>query len=156
MKGVKFTIPLPPVTKKNSQQIMINKATRRPFIVPSKAYTQYEKDASRFVPKGVTFDGPVNVRTVFYMPTRRRVDLTNLEEAAHDIFVKCGLLADDNRDVIAATDGSRVYCDKANPRTEVEIAPIVNYEAWQKQNAKDAANANAERWLAQMKRRDSK
>ena len=45
-------------------------------------------------------------------------------------MVTCGLLADDNRDIIAGTDGSRVYYDKENPRTEVEIAPIVNYDAW--------------------------
>lgn len=130
MKGVKFTIPLPPISKKNSQRILKNNATGRPFIAPSAQYKQYEKAAAWYIPKGVTFSEPANVRTVFYMPTRRRVDLTNLEEAAHDIFVKCGLLADDNRDVIAATDGSRVYYDKANPRTEVEIAPLPNYEKW--------------------------
>lgn len=130
MKGVKFTIPLPPISKKNSQRILKNNATGRPFIAPSAQYKEYERAAAWYIPKGVTFSEPVIVRTVFYMPTRRRVDLTNLEEAAHDIFVKCGLLADDNRDVIAATDGSRVYYDKANPRTEVEIAPLPNYEKW--------------------------
>jgi len=130
MKGVKFTIPLPPISKKNSQRILQNRATGRPFIAPSAQYKDYERAAAWYIPKGITYDGPVNVKTVFYMPTRRRVDLTNLEEAAHDIMVKCGLLADDNRDVIAATDGSRVYYDKDNPRTEVEIAPIINYDTW--------------------------
>lgn len=130
MKGVKFTIPLPPISKKNSQRILQNRATSRPFIAPSAKYKEYERAAAWYIPKAVTFSEPVNVRTVFYMPTRRRVDLTNLEEAAHDVMVTCGLLADDNRDVIAATDGSRVYYDKENPRTEVEIAPLPNYERW--------------------------
>lgn len=130
MKGIKFTIPLAPISKKNSQRILTNRATGRPFIAPSQQYKDYEAAAAWYIPKGVTFDEPVNVRTVFYMPTRRRVDLTNLEEAAHDIFVRCGLLADDNRDVIAATDGSRVYYDKQNPRTEVEISPLPGYETW--------------------------
>ena len=130
MKGVKFTIPLAPISKKNSQRILQNRSTGRPFIAPSAQYKQYERDAARFIPRGVTIRWPVNVKTVFYMPTRRRVDLVNLEEAAHDVMVTCGLLADDNRDVIAGTDGSRVYYDKENPRTEVEIAPVVNYDAW--------------------------
>lgn len=132
MKGIKFVIPLAPVTKKNSQQILINRATGRPFIAPSKAYKQYEAAAPWFIPKVDTINEPVNVRTVFYMPTMRRVDKTNLEEAAHDIFVKCGLLADDSRDVIAASDGTRVYYDKENPRTEVEITPMIGYETWKK------------------------
>lgn len=132
MKGIKFVIPLAPVTKKNSQQILINRATRRPFIAPSKAYKQYEAAAAWFIPKVETINEPVNVKTVFYMETKRRVDKTNLEEAAHDVFVHCGLLADDSRDVIAATDGSRVYYDKQNPRTEVEISPMIGYETWKK------------------------
>ena len=130
MKVVKFTIPLAPISKKNSQRILQNRSTGRPFIAPSAQYKQYERDAARFIPRGVTIRWPVNVKTVFYMPTRRRVDLVNLEEAAHDVMVTCGLLADDNRDIIAGTDGSRVYYDKANPRTEVEIAPVVNYDTW--------------------------
>lgn len=132
MKSIKFAILLEPISKKNSQQILKNRATGRRFIAPSKQYKDYEAAAAWFIPKGVTINEPVNVKTVFYMRTKRRVDKTNLEEAAHDIFVKCGLLADDNRDVIAATDGSRVYYDKQNPRTEVEITPMIGYETWKK------------------------
>ena len=40
---IKFTVPLTPVSKKNNQQIAINKATGRPFVVPSKKYREYEK-----------------------------------------------------------------------------------------------------------------
>lgn len=35
MAEIKYVIKLPPITKKNSQQIMTNKATGRPFIMPS-------------------------------------------------------------------------------------------------------------------------
>jgi Holliday junction resolvase RusA-like endonuclease len=67
------------------------------------------------------------------MPTRRKVDTANLNAAIHDILVKYGVLADDNRDVIASTDGTRTYYDKANPRAEVVIAPFTEeYEQWQK------------------------
>lgn len=122
---IKFTIKMPPVTKKNSQQILVNKATGRPFIMPSKQYKQYEKDAMYFIPKGrETIDYPVNVKCMFYMPTRRAVDLTNLEQAIDDIMVRAGLLKDDNSGVVAGHDGSRVLYDKENPRTEVEIEKI--------------------------------
>ena len=122
---ISFTIPLKPISKKNSQQILINRATGRPFIMPSKQYKQYEKDALQFIPKGwETIDQPVNVKCLFYMPTRRNVDLTNLLEAVDDIMVRAGLLKDDHSGIVAGHDGSRVLYDKENPRTEVEITII--------------------------------
>ena len=66
-------------------------------------------------------DYPVNVKCVFYMPTRRRVDLTNLLEAVDDVLVRSGVLADDHSGIVVSHDGSRVLYDKENPRTEVEI-----------------------------------
>lgn len=136
VNGLKFTIPLAPISKKNSQRIMINRATGKPFIMPSAQYKQYERDAAWFIPRlprGARITEPVNVKCLFYMPTRRLCDKTNLEESIHDILVKTGLLADDNRDIIAATDGSRVYYDKDNPRTEIEITPLCGYEQWKKE-----------------------
>lgn len=64
------------------------------------------------------------------MPTRRRVDLVNLQEALCDILVKYGVLKDDNRNIVATMDGSMVLYDKENPRTEVEIKKIENYQVW--------------------------
>ena len=118
---LKFTIPLPPISKKNSQRIMLNRATGKPFIMPSAKYKQYEAQAARHIPTGVHIKTPVNVRCLFYMPTRRKCDLTNLLEAVDDVLVKAGLLADDDYTVIESHDGSRVLYDKDNPRTEVYI-----------------------------------
>lgn len=120
---IKYTIELPPITKKNSQQILINRKTGRPFIMPSKKYKEYEKDALYYLPKraGMPLEGPVNVKVLFYMTTRRKTDLTNLLEAVDDIMVKAGIVVDDNYKVIAAHDGSRCYYDKENPRTEIYI-----------------------------------
>ena len=50
---IHITIPLVPISKKNSQQILINKATGKPFIMPSKKYREYEKSAMWFLPKGI-------------------------------------------------------------------------------------------------------
>lgn len=61
---------------------------------------------------------------VYYMPTRRRVDLVNLQEATLDILVHYGILADDNCKVVASMDGSRVRYDKRAPRTEITITEL--------------------------------
>lgn len=123
---ISFTIRLPPVSKKNSQRIVVNRATGRPRILQSERYVQYEKDAAWFIPfKQMQIDYPVNVKCVFYMPTRRRCDLTNLLEAADDVFVKHGLLSDDNSSIVVGHDGSRVLYDKDNPRTEVTITEVI-------------------------------
>lgn len=118
---LKFTIPLAPISKKNSQRIMINRTTGKPFIMPSAAYKDYEREAALFIPRGVLINTPVNVQCRFFMPTRRKCDLTNLLEAIDDVMVKAGLLADDNYTVIESHDGSRVFYDKDNPRTEIHI-----------------------------------
>jgi Holliday junction resolvase RusA-like endonuclease len=131
MVDIQFTIPLPPVSKKNSNQILINKANNRPFIMPSERYRKYEKAAVKYVPKHDMICNPVNVKCVFYMQTRRAVDKANLEEAIHDVLVRAGLLEDDNRDIIASGDGTRVFYDKENPRTEVHITSAEEgYKQW--------------------------
>lgn len=119
-----FTIPLAPITKKNSQQIITNPRTKRPMIIPSAKFRQYQKDAGVFLRgKFSKIEDPINIKAIYYMPTRRRVDLTNLHEALHDVLVHYGVITDDNSSVIVSTDGSRVKYDKDNPRTEVTITP---------------------------------
>ena len=120
---MKITIPLPPRTKKNSQRIVLVKG--RPIVMPSKEYKDYEKACAAFMPKlKEPIAEAVNVKCVYYMPTRRRVDLCNLIEATNDILVRYGVLADDNRNIVYAQDGSRVFWDKAHPRTEITIETI--------------------------------
>ena len=119
---ISFTIPLAPITKKNSQRILINTGTKKPFIAQSTKYKEYEKACGYFIKgKGLKINEPVTVKCLYFMPTMRRVDLTNLMESTHDILVKYEVLADDNSNVIYSVDGSRVLYDKDNPRTEVEI-----------------------------------
>lgn len=126
MVTLNYTVPVAPVTKKNSQQILTNPKNGRPFIVPSKAYKEYEDKAGWFLkPRPVKpISEPVQVKCLFYMPTHRRVDLNNLLSAATDVLVKHKILADDNCEIIVSHDGSRVLYDKANPRTEIEISPM--------------------------------
>ena len=122
---MKITINLPPKTKKNSQRILQGRNGQR-FIAPSAAYMKYEKDACWLIRNAVPafIDYPVNVKCLYFMPTARKVDLTNLLEATDDILVKAGILEDDNCTIIAGHDGSRVFIDRENPRTEIEIERI--------------------------------
>lgn len=120
-----FTVHLPPISKKNSQQIFRPNGMNRPIIVPSKKYKEYEQQAARFIPKlKKPIDFAVNVKCSFYMPTKRKCDLTNMLEAIDDVMVRAGLLSDDDYTVIEGHDGSRVFYDKENPRTEVVITPM--------------------------------
>lgn len=91
--------------------------------MPSKKYKEYESEALYYLPKraGMPLKGPLNIKVLCFMKTRRKTDLTNLLEAVDDILVKAGIVIDDNYSVIAAHDGSRCYYDKENPRTEIYI-----------------------------------
>lgn len=122
--SVNFTIPLPPFTKKNSQRIMHSSKTGKSFIMPSQQYMDYEAEAVWHCKKAKVqrpIEEPVEVKCLFYMPTRRKVDLTNLLESIDDVLVRAGVLKDDHSGIIVSHDGSRVLYDKENPRTEVYI-----------------------------------
>lgn len=124
MTDLLITLQGPPRTKKNSQRILVNSATRRPFVKPSEAYEEYERDCLWQIPSGmkIQISEPVNLECVYYMPTRRKVDLVNLIEATLDILVRAGVLQDDNSCIAASYDGSRVLYDKDRPRAEIKIS----------------------------------
>lgn len=94
------------------------------MILPSKRFVDFEKACKEFIPAGAAIDYPVNVKCIYYMPTHRRVDLVNLEEATLDVLVKYKVLADDNSSIVVSMDGSQVFYDKELPRTEITITPI--------------------------------
>ena len=125
-KGIaSFVIPIPPRTKKNHSQIVMY--GKRPKVMPSKQYLQYKKDAAPYVPS-IGINEPVTVKAIFYMETRRKVDISNLISALHDVLVDYECLEDDNCRIIVSTDGSRVGYDKEHPRTEVTIIKLTGYE----------------------------
>ena len=119
---IKFVIGVAPKTKKNSQQIIRLKG--KPRIIPSKLYKKYEKDSAPFIPNIETINYPINLKCIYYMPTRRKVDLNNLLEATTDMLVHYKVLEDDNSKIVVSHDGSRVRYDKNIPRTEIFIDRI--------------------------------
>lgn len=113
-----------PRTKKNHQQILKNRSGR-PFVAPSKDFLLYqEKCLWQIKTPQRSISEAVNVKAVYYMPNRRRVDLVNLLEATDDILVKAGVLADDCAAVVAGHDGSRVLLDRKRPRVEITITEM--------------------------------
>ena len=122
---MKLTLYGDPRTKKNSARILRTRSGA-PFVAPSKVYVDYETDCLRQIRQcpellPARISTPINLRCVYYMPTRRRVDLVNLIEATCDILVKAGVLEDDHCRIVAGHDGSRVEYDKGNPRAEIWI-----------------------------------
>lgn len=123
---MQFTIDVSPRSKKNSQQILVNRKTGRPFIAPSSAYKAYRKAALMMIPSEAQqhINYPVNIKALFYMPTRRACDLNNMLEALDDVLVDAGVIEDDNCNIVVGHDGSRVLYDKEYPRTFVEITRL--------------------------------
>lgn len=129
---IEFTVPVKPATKKNSGQIVMR--GKDPVLLPSKTYLKFEKDCLPYfihVRNAVGLIGyPVNIECRFFTESKRKIDLPNLLNAVDDAMVKAGLILDDNRDIVAGHDNSRVYHDKFNPRIEIKITPIVDYPQW--------------------------
>jgi len=129
---IKFTIPIQPHTKKNSQRIIINPRTKHPMIIQSAIYKQYEKDCKFFMPKIETINEPVNIKYTFYRKDKHLCDLSGFIQAMDDILVKYGVIADDNFNIVVGHDFSRVMIDKENPRVEVEISAFacLDWNKW--------------------------
>ena len=136
---IRYDVKLEPKSKKNHMQMVgigkqcpVCKKKERMLPIQSKQYLQYEKDCAWFLKPKPTkpIDFPVNICCTFYMKTKRRVDGLNLLAAIDDILVKHGILADDCRDVVASHNGSMVFYSKENPRVEIVITTVDDYDQW--------------------------
>lgn len=122
---MKITIPVVPRSKKNSQQIIINPRTKRPMIIQSKLYANFERECGKFLKEyKSSINYSINLKIEFYVPDKRRRDIANYIEAIQDILVKYEVIKDDNYNIITSLDGTRMYIDKENPRVEIEIIKI--------------------------------
>lgn len=111
-----------PITKKNSQQIVLAKNGRR-FVIQSKQYLKYENDCLwqlKIQYKDEIITDKLNLQAHYYMPTKRMPDLINLMQATCDILEKARVIENDKN--IVSFDGSRIIgVNKANPRCEIKI-----------------------------------
>lgn len=124
---MKIIIPVIPRSKKNSQQIIYNPKTKRPMIIQSKLYANFERECSYYLLKYKNnIDYRVNLKCEFYVPDKRKRDIANYIEAIQDVLVKYEVIKDDNYNIITSLDGTRMYIDKENPRIEIEITKTEN------------------------------
>jgi Holliday junction resolvase RusA-like endonuclease len=121
---MKLIIHSQPITKKNSQQIIM--AGKRPCIIQSKAYRQYERLAREqiaLLALSKPVCGPIEVTCLYWLATSRIPDLCNLLAASHDVLEHCGVIENDSQ--IISVDGSRIMGkDAANPRVEITITQM--------------------------------
>lgn len=98
------------------------------MLIPSKQYRAYERDfITQCIKLGVNdkkLSKRLNIACIYYMQTRRKVDLTNLLSATMDCLVKAKVIEDDNCKIAYSHDSSRVYYDKDNPRVEIIISEV--------------------------------
>lgn len=126
----RYTIPIDPRTKKNSHRIsgcgkrcpVCGKYAKQ-FVRNADTTTEFSFAAAKYLkPKPKKpIDEPIHLVYRLYTQTRHRKDDLNLYEALDDILVKEGILKDDDRSIIRSRDGSRVFYDKENPRSEIYI-----------------------------------
>ena len=133
MAEITYTIKGEGRTKKNSLMIAgagrrcpVCRKPERQWVRQGKAHDEFAEAAKwQLRPRPPRpIECPVNVRCLFYMKTRRRVDLLNLLATIDDLLVDVGILADDNCRIVAAHDGSRVKYCKENPRVEITITRV--------------------------------
>lgn len=120
-------IPGNPIPKKTSQRIVGRGKFKR--IIQSERFLKYDKHAKEHIKRTYphllnSLDEKLEVKIHYYRETKRRVDLTNLLEGTDDILTEIGVIKDDNYKIIVSHDGSRVFHDKNNPRTEIWIRKI--------------------------------
>ena len=133
MAEIRYVIKGDPRTKKNHQMIAgagkrcpVCKKHEKQWIRQGASHDEYTELAQwQLRPRPPRpIDCPVNVKCLFYMKTRRRVDGLNLLATIDDLLVNCEILQDDNSNIVVAHDGSRVLYDKDNPRTEITITRL--------------------------------
>lgn len=115
---IEIIIPVEARTKKNSSRIVV--AGRRRMLIPSKTYIEFEHNCKPYL-KPLKIDYPINLNCKFYMKSKRKVDLPNLLNSICDVLVKHQVIVDDNKDIVASFDGSRVLYDKNFPHIEIYI-----------------------------------
>jgi len=119
----KLTISGSVRSKKNSK-IPIN-VRGRFMLIPSKAYQKWEKAGRREVfaqlPKGFRLiTGAIKITATFYYKGNRP-DLSGASESVGDYLE--GVVYSNDR-LIESWDGSRLYHDKEDPRTEIIIREL--------------------------------
>ncbi|HSW62194.1 MAG TPA: RusA family crossover junction endodeoxyribonuclease [Dissulfurispiraceae bacterium] len=123
MKEIQFTLAGSIRSKKNSKRIIV--AGSRRIILPSKAYVAWERQVQLAIARACSHayqrpllpDGDVHVEAHIYYKGGKP-DLSGALESIGDAL-EGYIWANDSQ--IVSWDGSRLYHDLKNPRTEVTV-----------------------------------
>lgn len=123
---MKIVIKGNPITKKNSMRLVNVRGRVMP--IPSVQYKAYEKSFIAQCIDNKMFNKNIsttlNIACVYFMQTKRKVDLTNLLSATMDCLVSAKTIQDDNCSIAYSHDGSYVCYDKNNPRVEITFTEL--------------------------------
>ena len=119
-------IPLETPSKKNSR--VVDRRTGRTF--PNKRYTEWHKAASLYVRQQHAHPidgGPFALYLEFTHGDRVRRDSDNGVSSILDLLVDCGIIPDDNWQIVSKINVSNLY-DKGNPGVHISIIPLTDSE----------------------------
>ncbi len=121
----RFEILGAPATKKNSQRIIVNKATGRPMIIGGNSARGWEQNAilqlaSQWHRPGA-LDQAVRMSATVYRE-RATGDLLNYLAAVSDALEKARVVTNDRW--IVSLDGCRMDKDAENPRVEITLVTL--------------------------------
>lgn len=126
MEKYRYEIPLETPSKKNSR--VTNRKTGRSF--PNKKFVEWHKEACKAVLSQGVPDVPISGKMVVYgtfvRKDRRRRDNNNSGASILDLLVDCGVLADDNDEIVVRETWEKVGIDKDRPIARIFIFPLTN------------------------------
>ncbi len=106
-------------SKKNSKQVVCFGKT--PRVLPSKAYQEWHKDASKQISGIEVIPNGSIIEFVMYAPDNRKADLSNKWESVADLLVDNKKIEDDNWFVMPDIRMKFGGVDKNNPRVEIYV-----------------------------------
>jgi len=114
-------------SKKNNVNLFVKNG--RQFKLPSNAYKEWHKDASKqlavhktcWAGIPVVFGGRLKITITIFAPDKRKSDLTNKVESIMDLLVDNKIIEDDNWFVVQNLSLIFGGVDKNNPRAEIKL-----------------------------------
>ena len=118
MSEYEFTIRGRIPSKKNSR---INLRNGRS--IPSKKYTEWHRNASEQLAflTSENINKPIYIRYYFYLPDKRRTDMSNKIESINDLLVDIGFIEDDNTKIIQEMHVYYMGIDRESPRCNISV-----------------------------------
>lgn len=106
-------------SKKNGKQIVC--FGKVPRVLPSKAYQEWHKVASKQIADIDFIPSQSKIKFVLYAPDKRKADLSNKWQSVEDLLVDNKKLEDDNWFILPDIHMKFGGVDTENPRIEIYV-----------------------------------